>query len=200
MPYIKPDRAHYIPKGARRVQHKHSSAVAYVYEHNGQLCAVAFHGRAQKPDWRYRFGPSNPTIAAVRENYVNRHFARWQEIEGSRQRRKAEPHQLKPGDVLRASWGYDQTNIDYYEVIKLIGASMVEIREIEGASANDGGPGGDMTGQCVPLPGAYKGEPMRKRADGDGVKIASYAWARKVEPQIIAGVPVYPSSRWSSYA
>lgn len=33
------------------------------------------------------------------------------------------------GHILRDSWGYDQTNIDYYKVIRKT-ASMVEIRKI----------------------------------------------------------------------
>ena len=33
----------------------------------------------------------------------------------------AERDGLKVGDVLRSSWGYDQTNVDYYEVVELVG-------------------------------------------------------------------------------
>mgnify|MGYP001588521021 CR=1 FL=1 len=44
----------------------------------------------------------------------------------------AEPIKLAVGDVLRSSWGYDQSNIDYYEVVALKGkrgdvAPLVEV-------------------------------------------------------------------------
>jgi hypothetical protein len=49
----------------------------------------------------------------------------------------AAAEELKPtptanvGDILVSSWGYDQTNVDYYQVIATSG-SMATIREIQG--------------------------------------------------------------------
>lgn len=37
---------------------------------------------------------------------------------------------LKVGDILYSSWGYDQTNIDFYEVVE-VKAKAVVIRKIE---------------------------------------------------------------------
>ena len=37
---------------------------------------------------------------------------------------------LQIGSILYASWGYDQTNIDFYEVTKLIGRTTLELREL----------------------------------------------------------------------
>lgn len=39
-------------------------------------------------------------------------------------------HGVKVGDIFYSSWGYDQTNIDYFQVIELKGSQMVKIREI----------------------------------------------------------------------
>lgn len=36
-------------------------------------------------------------------------------------------HPLKVGDILKMSWGYDQTNIDFFKVTKLCGTTMVEL-------------------------------------------------------------------------
>ena len=38
---------------------------------------------------------------------------------------------VKIGDIFYSSWGYDQTNIDYYMVTKIIGKTFVEIQKIE---------------------------------------------------------------------
>lgn len=113
--------------------------------------------------------------------------------------KRAAGHKLQAGDVLRCSWGYDQTNIDYYEVTRLIGRRMVEIRKIGAESVSDG----YMTGDCVPRPGHYVGEPMRKTVsdyDGQSVRIASYASAHKIEPREVSGVKLYPVDHWTAYA
>lgn len=46
-------------------------------------------------------------------------------------------HTLELGDILYSSWGYNQTNIDFYQVTKLIGKSMVEIRRLNTESSDE---------------------------------------------------------------
>lgn len=36
-------------------------------------------------------------------------------------------HSLKTGDILYTSWGYDQTNIDFYQVAQICGKKKVLI-------------------------------------------------------------------------
>jgi hypothetical protein len=187
-----PHRSHYIPKGAVRFADRQSSAVVYAHESRpGYFSLLAFSGRRQKPDFHYRY----PT-AAGREAKAREHFEAVRAREAYHAKRKAEGHQLKVGSILRASWGYDQTNIDYFEVTALVGAKMVEIREIAQASHETG----SLVGKCVPLPGAFTGKPMRKLAQGNSVKIYSFAHAYLVEPKMIAGVPTYEASNWTAYA
>tara|TARA_R110000764_G_scaffold9008_2_gene29480 strand:+ start:1576 stop:1917 length:342 start_codon:yes stop_codon:yes gene_type:complete len=38
---------------------------------------------------------------------------------------------VKVGTILYSSWGYDQTNIDYYMITKIVGKTFVEIQHIE---------------------------------------------------------------------
>jgi len=44
--------------------------------------------------------------------------------------RKSFKHTLKVDDILYSTWGYGQTNVDFYQVTRIVGASTVEIREI----------------------------------------------------------------------
>jgi hypothetical protein len=37
---------------------------------------------------------------------------------------------VKVGDLFAASWGYEQTNYDFFQVIKLVGDSSVRVREV----------------------------------------------------------------------
>jgi len=189
---FKPLREHFIPKGATKFADRESSAVVYAYENDHGFYLIGFHGRAQKPDFHFRYG-KNEKGKAAREAKARESFNKWRAWEG---RERAERvRNLKVGDILRCSWGYEQTNVDYYEVTALVGKSSVEIREIACASVETL----SMQGKSVPLPGSYKGEPMVKRAQNDSVKIANYAWARRMEPTLVGGVKTYEASHWTAY-
>ena len=43
---------------------------------------------------------------------------------------KANKYGVKVGDYFSMSWGYDQTNVDYFQVIALVGESSVRVREV----------------------------------------------------------------------
>lgn len=37
---------------------------------------------------------------------------------------------VKVGDIFSASWGYDQTNVDFFQVVALVGETSVRVREV----------------------------------------------------------------------
>lgn len=90
-----------------------------------------------------------------------------------------ETHDYKVGDILHHSWGYDQTNATFYQVVK-ISEHSAWIRQIESIEKDDGG---FMTGHATPVKNAFKGETLRKHPyswTGSGkkeyyVKINSYS-------------------------
>lgn len=192
--------AQYMAKdGTRpvRVKSKLSPTVVFLFTSPaGWLCVLSFEGRSTKPAARYRF-PSEQRRREWVERYLADSAAAYARVEQRKAERKADAvRKLEKGDVLRCSWGYDQTNVDYYEVTDLVGDSMVEIRKIA-AMVEDTG---RDQGVCVPQPGNYIDEPMRKRAQGDTVRIYSFAYARRVTPSVVAGVKVFSADHWSSYA
>lgn len=157
-------RADFIPKGAVKVCHRHSDAVCYVYQDTqGRPCAMGFAGRRQKPDFRFRY--STP---ARREDAVRQYFTSCSEREAARKARQDKPRKLEVGHILDAVWGYDQTNVDFYQVTALIGETMVELCKIAGNNT-------EFTamdqGRTVPKADAFVGEPFRRRVRGDRVKI-----------------------------
>ena len=80
---------------------------------------------------------------------------------------------LVPGLILYSSWGYDQTNIDFYIVTAVKGqfATLCEIAAPETST-------GIMFGSKFPtLPVVLKGSPFKRKMRGAYVSIASYAWA-----------------------
>ena len=157
-------RADFIPRGATRIGHRHSDAVCYIYENaSGQPCAMGFAGRRQKPDFRFRY-----TTTARREEAVRQYFTSCRERAEARKARQDKPRKLEVGHILDAIWGYDQTNVDFYQVTALVGDTMVELRKIAGNptefTAMD-------QGRTVPKADAFVGEPFRRRVRGDRVRI-----------------------------
>ena len=43
---------------------------------------------------------------------------------------KANKYGVKVGDLFYASWGYEQTNVDFFQVVALVGESSVRVREV----------------------------------------------------------------------
>ncbi|MER9484225.1 hypothetical protein NKI74_33885 [Mesorhizobium sp. M0494] len=75
----------------------------------------------------------------VRERRVRDHFEgrrRWTIWKQERRDERKRPHGFEVGHVLYASLGYDQTNIDFYQVTKIIGAHMVEVYAVSQISGH----------------------------------------------------------------
>ena len=162
-------REFYIPAGSRAVRDRHSDAVAYLYESkSGLLYAMAFGGRRQKPDFHFRFRDQAKREAAIRE-----HFEKCRQQQNRRTENRTKPRKLQVGHILKSSWGYDQTNVDFYQVTGLIGSTMVELRKVAAVSKETA----SMQGTCVPDVDTFTGDPIRRRADGDGVRIDDVRWA-----------------------
>lgn len=159
-----------------------------------KVVLLAFSGRRVKRDFYYSF---------VSMERAAQYQAEWyQKLVDERDKKaaaKAAPHGLAVGDVLVSSWGYDQTNIDYYEVTRLVGLRSVAVQEIAQQRTYNAH---EMTGQCVPIKGRYVGEEMVKRVtECNAVKVQSWGvWARKKESVKVAGVDIFKPDRYSSYA
>jgi len=156
----------YIPDGAELVDAQGTDAVVYRYAVNGILYAVAYHGRANNPDFHYRYRSEGAREKAIAEFIAARraHAQRMQE----RRTQDNQPHGLEPGHILYASWGYDQTNIDWYQVTRVISPRTIEIRPILGQTVKGDGA---WVGECVPLPDEFSGEATRHRVNHGTVKI-----------------------------
>jgi hypothetical protein len=166
-------RGHFVSKreGVRQIDVE--GATYYLSEGNGFFYAIAFVGKAIKPAFNYRF-----RTEARRAEYV----ADWLDglkakAESKKVRataRKEAKHGLLKGTILYSSWGYEQTNIDWYECVAVVSDKMVEIREIRSDRVDVA----DMVHRNTPCPGQYIGPVMRKRASEYGIRITSFSHAR----------------------
>lgn len=97
----------------------------YWNNNNEKPVAICFSKKAKKPSWHYRFKDFAQFQKTINDT-VNNRLAHKKTVEERRQKRFA-PHSLSVGDYLYCSWGYDQTNIDFYKVTKLIGKNKIQV-------------------------------------------------------------------------
>lgn len=70
---------------------------------------------------------------------------------------KANELGVEVGAIFDHEWGYDQTNVDFYEVVATT-PKTVKIRKVAQVTSEDG----FMSGHTVPVPGKFVGPEMRK--------------------------------------
>lgn len=158
----------YIPRGSRKVADRESDAVVYLSEKAGAFYAIGYCGKRAKHDWNYRFSSERD-----RERYIASYFAGRRRSVEFKTEQKAKHNQeraLYVGAILRTCWGYDQTNVEFFQVTGLIGDTMVELREIMQARKSEGW----CRDACAPVPDEFIGDPIRRkvsRYDGKSVRI-----------------------------
>jgi len=193
----------FIPQGYElTIDHKELGIT--VYTRDGEtLGGLCFVGKAVKPTWFYRF-----KSIEQRNKEIEQTFARVQAKADYKAQEKAKKanamqnHGVVVGDVFRCSWGYDQTNIDYYEVIAVTGKTATICRI--GCLSEDTG---WLQGESVPKLGAFIGKPKKKLIQKRSVDseayltMNSFSTAFKMQPIAKVGnKPVYESSHWTAYA
>lgn len=98
-------------------------------------------GTAAKPHSYYEFQNSERAW-----KYFQTVVERQTEIEKNRKPRKAAKasDHWSVGDVAYTSWGYDQTNVEFYQIVELKPKSVV-VRQVKENSSDHGQPGGGKT-------------------------------------------------------
>jgi hypothetical protein len=120
-----------------------------------------FKGTAAKPQCYYSFKSDERRETYAAEILEN--IKHWQESRKPRKSPMAADH-FTAGDVLYNSWGYDQTNIDWYQVTKVKGKS-IWIRPI---CENSSDAGNCSSGLTQPRRNEFCGEEFRKTVQEGG--------------------------------
>lgn len=95
---------------------------------------------------------------------------------------------VKVGDIFHSSWGYDQTNNDFFQVIALVGESSVRVREVNPVMVDSRAVSGmseDRTFRMTRelLPAADYSVFIKDQEKGDLKRLKSYAADGKSNPQ-----------------
>lgn len=110
--------------------------------------AMFFVGKQSKPKWHYSFA----TVEAMKKE-INQTISRlmsWEDMKAERKEKRKEEKQkfiqnLQVGDLFCYSWGYEQTNVDFFQVTEIKGKKFT-IKPIGGKSVE--GSGGDYNGMA----------------------------------------------------
>jgi hypothetical protein len=161
---FQPNREQSAPKGAIKVTPKGLDLVIYLYtDRAGRPCAMVFGGKRNKPDLHVQYAKPERREQHLKEHIEN--ARRVAEYKSERQaKRQGFRHSFKVGDILHHSWGYEQTNCEFYQVTGTT-PGTITIREI----AQKTEPGSEishgMAENRLPVPGNFldKSEPITKR-------------------------------------
>lgn len=87
------------------------------------LKSLKFRWHSVKKCW-YGYAAEETVKAAIEGKPVNQTESKQETAT------KANKYGVKVGDLFSASWGYDQTNVDFFQVIALVGETSVRVREV----------------------------------------------------------------------
>lgn len=87
---------------------------------------------------------------------------------------------VQVGDIFSASWGYDQTNVDFFQVIALVGSASVRVREVYPERIAEKGISGMSADRTYKidreiLPAAARSVFIKDQTNGDLKRLKSYA-------------------------
>jgi hypothetical protein len=118
-------------------------------------------GKQSRPLYNYYYKDISQAEKYISQ-YKERARLRYEEKQEKSNRKKEAISNFKSsfgvGDILYSSWGYDQTNVNYYQVLELKGRTVI-LQEI-GSSVDEKG---FMQGTCTPNVKSKHGEPFRRR-------------------------------------
>ena len=141
---------------------------------------VRFTKRARmgyKIEFNYRFGTVERMFDYCADYLKN--LAEFEAYQAERKakraaERAAAKENVKEGDIFVASWGWEQTNVDAYQVVAKKGATVtlreIALESVEGSEAF-------MSDRVVPVKDAFIGEEFEKRITGRGINISDCQYA-----------------------
>jgi hypothetical protein len=129
---------------------------------NGSIYGKATRVTTGKDAWHFRFRSveqREAKIAEFKSDEEAKVEARADKIAANRTAREEFVNPYKPGDVFCYSWGWEQTNVEWFECVA-VGPKSVTLRPIDSTLTTREGHS-DMSGFSEPKPGNFSGEPFR---------------------------------------
>lgn len=93
------------------------------------LKKLGFRWHRQKKIWYAKQTPERLELAKAITESVD-YAEKVRKEEPKKETKKENIYGVKVGDIFCASWGYEQTNNDFFQVIALVGEKSVRVREV----------------------------------------------------------------------
>lgn len=177
----------YVPKEHRDeppMTPEGTDLTIWTWDEGGRPYGVAFVGKSNKPLWNYRFKDDAQRQRTIDEAIKSRKQVKEYKDKRVQERREYQ-HPYKIGDIFDTSWGYDETHVDFYQVVEVRGKVLI-IREIA-QKVDHETQGAEYV---VPDKDSFTGKPIRIIPTSSGVKIDGHygsLWDGKPKYQTAAG-------------
>jgi hypothetical protein len=189
----------YIPSNfALSYIHEGTQFLVYSAEVGGRFYAIAYKGKAAKSVWYYQFKNQEALQKKIEETVSG--LEAWEAKKLERRAKQHAPHTLKVGEILRSSWGWEQTNVQYYQVVGVTRNSVALCEVAQNTMET-----GFMCGECTPVPNQFIGKVFNRKvsmASGSPtVRITKSEWASLEQPLMeVNGQQMFKPRYFSYYA
>ncbi len=153
-----------------------------IYINDIEKTILIYLKKQTKPKEYIKFN-SQEKMESYIENCINTLKARYEQKVKDRADRKIKLAELAKtvvvGDILHCSWGYEQTQCEFFQIVSKKGQT-VEVREIAGESSNEG----NMCCCLKPIKDQFlKDSPIiKKQLRGNSITLDSVRSATKCDP------------------
>lgn len=183
-----------VPKGTPEVKPEGTDLVMFPWEmqtaRGMSYGLVAFMGKQSRAFHNYSYGTRKQDRDKAMDELIENRKAHFKRKEDERAEKKQFTTGLFYGDILYTSWGYDQTNVDFYEVVEVVGPKMIKVREVSKKIVTGDG----FSDKVVAVPGKYVGPEIKAMVGmGDRAKIEGHG-ASKWD-----GKPVYQTGAYGGH-
>ena len=167
-------KKYYEESYSNKIENKEADAVVFL---TGELSVTGFSGKRTKPDFNYRF-PNKDRMDKYLVNYfeglLKSKERKIRDREDRKIKAKEEVLKYEVGTILYSSWGYDQTNVDFYQIVEKKGQTVV-LKRIACESIEQNGWASDSV---VAVKDSFLDrEPIKKRIGAYGISLSSYSGA-----------------------
>jgi len=105
----------------------------YILINTSELKAICFHSAKKKYTWHYIFANTEQMLLtidkAIKLQFDKNVAKETLKIQKAKQA-KINRAKVQIGDIFNTSWGYDQTNVEFFQVIERISPTRVKVKQI----------------------------------------------------------------------
>ena len=137
----------FIPVNAETREFSAAAVIAYCYDSKTGPAFIAYKGRKSKATRHYAF--STPQR---RDESLAMYVQEETRTENQKRAQREVGHGLAVGEIVYSSWGYEQTNVDFYQVVRVPSALSAVVRKV---AKNTIESTGGMSGKVIARPGEF---------------------------------------------